>query len=111
MANDLESDWKKLNLAEANDEVINFDPDQEDDVQAQVSLCLIGKLNTKNPFNIEAMKQTMHNVWRLSQGLVITELEHPSKQVRFLVEQFSSLLFSFLILGFMFYTLNLLLLF
>lgn len=78
MANDLESDWKKLNLAEADDEVINFDPDQEDDVQAQVSLCLIEKPNIKNAFNLEAMKQTMHNVWRLSQGLVITELEHPN---------------------------------
>ena len=75
MADDLARDWKKLSLTEAEDEVIEFDHDQGDDVNAQVSLRLIGKLNTKNSFNPEALKQTTRNIWRPSQGLVITDLE------------------------------------
>lgn len=75
MANDPALEWNRLSLTEAEDEVIDFDPGQDEDVKAQVSLCLLGKLNTKYPFNPKALKQTMRNVWRPSQGLVITDLD------------------------------------
>ncbi|KAJ8433134.1 hypothetical protein Cgig2_004872 [Carnegiea gigantea] len=45
------------------------------EVEDEVSLCLIGKLNTQSSFNPEALKQTMQNIWRPSQGLVITNLD------------------------------------
>ncbi|KAJ8433610.1 hypothetical protein Cgig2_023549 [Carnegiea gigantea] len=74
MENDLVEDWKRISLVEAEDKVVNFEPNQEGDVKSQVSLCLVGKLNTKNSFNHEALKQIMRNIWGPSQGLVITDL-------------------------------------
>jgi len=58
--------WKCLSLTEVEDKVIGFVADETEDVKAQVSLCLVGKLNTRSSFNPEALKQTMKNIWRRS---------------------------------------------
>ncbi|KAJ8448926.1 hypothetical protein Cgig2_030782 [Carnegiea gigantea] len=76
MADDLAEKWKRLNHTEVEDDVNEYQPDQGDEVQAQVSLCLVGKLYTSNSFNPEALKQTIRNIWRPSHGLVITDLDH-----------------------------------
>ncbi|KAJ8427990.1 LOW QUALITY PROTEIN: hypothetical protein Cgig2_028000 [Carnegiea gigantea] len=76
MAGELVDDWKRLSLTEAEDEIIEFEPEQGEEVHAQPSLCLIEKLHTSNVFNPEALKQTMPNVWKPSHGLVIMDLDH-----------------------------------
>ena len=76
MAEDLADEWKRLSLTEAEDEILEFEPEQGEEVQPQATLCLIGKLHTSNTFNPEALKQTMRNVWKPSHGLVITDLDH-----------------------------------
>lgn len=75
MEAELLDDWKRLSLTEAEDEVIKFVSDDTENVQAQVSLCLVGKLHTTSVFNLEALKQTMKNIWRPSHGLVMTDLD------------------------------------
>ncbi|KAJ8436283.1 hypothetical protein Cgig2_023334 [Carnegiea gigantea] len=76
MAGELVDDWKRLSLTEAEDEIIEFEPEQGEEVQAQASLCLIRKVHTSNVFNPEALKQTMRNIWKPSHGLVIMDLDH-----------------------------------
>ena len=62
MAEDLVEDGKRLSLIEEEDEVLEFELEQGEDVQAQASLCPIGKLHTSNTFNPKALKQTMRNI-------------------------------------------------
>jgi len=66
MEAELLDDWKRLSLTEFEDEVIEFVSDDTENVQAQVSLCLVGKLHTISVFNAETLKQTMKNIWRPS---------------------------------------------
>jgi len=56
MADELMLDWKHWSLTKAEDEIIDFEPEENEDMNTQVSLCLVGKLNMKNPFNSEALK-------------------------------------------------------
>ncbi|KAJ8424159.1 hypothetical protein Cgig2_010903 [Carnegiea gigantea] len=76
MTKDLDENWKCLSLIEAEDKILKFKPDQGGKVKAQVSLSLIGKLYTSNSFNFEALKQTIQNIWKPSQGLLIIDLDH-----------------------------------
>ncbi|KAJ8448895.1 hypothetical protein Cgig2_030751 [Carnegiea gigantea] len=46
MEADFLDDWKRLSLLKVEDEVIGFEADETKDVKAQVSLCLVRKLNT-----------------------------------------------------------------
>ena len=57
--------------------VLEFELERGEDVKAQVSLCLVGKLSftQKNCFNLGVIKQKISKVWRPREGLVITDLE------------------------------------
>ena len=55
MADDMTDSYQRLNLVVVEGEIINFDLETGEDVNAQVSLYFIGKLNMKSPFNSEAL--------------------------------------------------------
>lgn len=42
----------------------------------QLSLCLVGKLLSKNPYSIDALKNTMKSAWQLEGGVVVREIEN-----------------------------------
>ncbi|KAJ8431909.1 hypothetical protein Cgig2_013657 [Carnegiea gigantea] len=49
-------------------EVLEFE--EKNDLKAkQIVFCLIGKLHTKNSFNIRAMNSTFKNVWKLARSI------------------------------------------
>jgi len=64
----LEAELNKLKLTAAEEEIIDFVGSEDEQVDTQISLCLVGKLHTNNPFNAEALKSTMRNVWRPPRG-------------------------------------------
>ncbi|KAK9283688.1 hypothetical protein L1049_011938 [Liquidambar formosana] len=66
--------WNKLVLTEEEKEDIEATATVNGDGTKVGRFCLIGKLLTDKPFNIEAMKSTLRMVWRLVKGVAITEV-------------------------------------
>ncbi|KAL2920761.1 hypothetical protein RDABS01_012252 [Bienertia sinuspersici] len=77
MADDLANDWSKLKITEEEDVVIGGDDENinDKDSDTQISLLLVGKLLTQKPFNFEAMKRTLTNVWRVRDNIAIHKIE------------------------------------
>jgi len=74
MATGLEAEWNRMTLTEAEEEVFDFEESGAETIDAQIALCLVGKLLTNNQFNVEAFKSTMKNVWRPTKGVVVNDL-------------------------------------
>uniref|UniRef100_A0A803LYW0 DUF4283 domain-containing protein n=1 Tax=Chenopodium quinoa TaxID=63459 RepID=A0A803LYW0_CHEQI len=87
MADDLMKDWEKLRLTEEEDKVYGRDFEEPNDrvSKSRIDLSLVGKLLTKKPFNVEAMKRVLKNLrsWAFdNQILLLQELngdEQPSE--------------------------------
>lgn len=75
MADDLAREMEKFHLTEEEETVIDGDTNDEAELEAKVSLMLVGKLLTNRPFNFEAMKRTLKSVWRLKDGIAIRMVE------------------------------------
>ncbi|KAJ8420194.1 hypothetical protein Cgig2_023774 [Carnegiea gigantea] len=65
MASGLEEEWKCLKLTEEEEEIIVCDEEDPSEKAEQVALCLLGKLNTTNYFNLIAMKAVEFTSTRL----------------------------------------------
>uniref|UniRef100_A0A803MT30 CCHC-type domain-containing protein n=1 Tax=Chenopodium quinoa TaxID=63459 RepID=A0A803MT30_CHEQI len=53
----------------------NFEGTDEENTKAKISLTLVGKLLTVRPYNVEAMKRTLVNVWRVKDNVAIRMVE------------------------------------
>ncbi|KAJ8438426.1 hypothetical protein Cgig2_004536 [Carnegiea gigantea] len=65
----------KMKLTAEEEEIIEFEEDVDEEKADQIALSLIGKLNTKNSFNIRAMKATFKNVWKTTGGLFFSYVD------------------------------------
>ncbi|XP_021725131.1 uncharacterized protein LOC110692445 [Chenopodium quinoa] len=78
MADDLIKEWEKLQLTEDENVVIGFLPPAvttDENNSSQLRMALVEKLCTVKPFNVDAMKKTLANVWRLNDDIVIKMLD------------------------------------
>lgn len=77
MANELINEWEKLKLTEDEEIVIgnNVDDHEENDVELKISLCLVGKLVTNKPFNVEAMQKTIQSIWRIREKIFVRTVD------------------------------------
>uniref|UniRef100_A0A803L3E1 DUF4283 domain-containing protein n=1 Tax=Chenopodium quinoa TaxID=63459 RepID=A0A803L3E1_CHEQI len=77
MEDELIKQWEKFQLTKEEETVVGDDFSNGDDVdvKVQLDLSLVGKLWTIKPFNIEAMKKTLMNVWRLRDNIAIRMVE------------------------------------
>ncbi|XP_021731508.1 uncharacterized protein LOC110698396 [Chenopodium quinoa] len=77
MGDDLVKDWEKLRLTDEEGVVLGGDCIEivSDDTKAKINLTLVGKLGTVKPYNLEAMKRTLANVWRLKEKFAIRVVE------------------------------------
>ncbi|KAL2942098.1 hypothetical protein RDABS01_030448 [Bienertia sinuspersici] len=77
MAEDLAQELEKFHLMKKEDIVVgqNLRDLEETNTDEKISLMMVGKMLTKRPFNFEATKRTLHNVWRLKEGVVIQMVE------------------------------------
>jgi len=50
--------------------------DEEEDVEknAQIALCLLGRLHTDTSFNAKAMKSVFRNIWKPVNSLIVRDL-------------------------------------
>ncbi|KAJ8443741.1 LOW QUALITY PROTEIN: hypothetical protein Cgig2_029646 [Carnegiea gigantea] len=61
-----------LKLMIEEEAVVEFEDEEKAE---QIALSMIGRLNTTNSFNIEAMKSTLKNVWKPIRGIIIKQLD------------------------------------
>lgn len=62
-----------LNIEEENESFV-FDADVEEDTN-RYELCLVGRFLTKKIINLRVMRMKMTDVWKLTMGISIKELE------------------------------------
>uniref|UniRef100_A0A803L1E7 DUF4283 domain-containing protein n=1 Tax=Chenopodium quinoa TaxID=63459 RepID=A0A803L1E7_CHEQI len=77
MDEELLNDWKKLRLTDEEEVVLGGDYVETvtDDTKKQIQLTLVGKLWAVKPYNLEAMKRTLTNVWRLKEKFAVRVVE------------------------------------
>uniref|UniRef100_A0A803MV72 Zinc knuckle CX2CX4HX4C domain-containing protein n=1 Tax=Chenopodium quinoa TaxID=63459 RepID=A0A803MV72_CHEQI len=77
MVEELVKDWEKLRLTDEEGVVLGGDYIEHvsEDMKAKINLTLVGKLWTVKPYNLEAMKRTLMNVWRLKEKFAIMVVE------------------------------------
>lgn len=77
MDDDLVKDWGKLKLTEDENRVYgsNYDEDDDGASKTRIALSLVGKLLTKKPFDVEAIKRVLKNIWRLLDNVAIRMIE------------------------------------
>uniref|UniRef100_A0A803ML34 DUF4283 domain-containing protein n=1 Tax=Chenopodium quinoa TaxID=63459 RepID=A0A803ML34_CHEQI len=76
MAAVLENKIKGMTLIEEEEEIVDCDMEEEEEINEQLMLCLVGKLLTSNPFSIDVMKNTMRSAWKLNKGMVVREIDN-----------------------------------
>lgn len=73
---DLVEEWGKLRLTEEESAVIGGDFEcNDEEVKVQIALTMVGRLNTIKPYNMDAMKRTLVNVWRTKEQVAIRMVE------------------------------------
>lgn len=71
MAEEIVVNCSKLNIDEEEGDVIEFSEVRLDEDNNKLSLMLMGRLLTERPYNVEAFKRIMSNVWAPANGMVI----------------------------------------
>ncbi|KAJ8448891.1 hypothetical protein Cgig2_030747 [Carnegiea gigantea] len=71
----IEEAWQKLKLTAEEESVVVADEEEDAEKNAQIALCLLGRLHTDTSFNIRAMKSVFCNIWKPVKGLVMRDLE------------------------------------
>ncbi|XP_021758384.1 uncharacterized protein LOC110723340 [Chenopodium quinoa] len=74
---DMIKEWEKLKLTDDENLVVmgNSNAETEDNSNNQLRLALVGRLCTVKPFNVDAMKKTLTNVWRLKCNIAIRTMD------------------------------------
>ncbi|KAL2939335.1 hypothetical protein RDABS01_000167 [Bienertia sinuspersici] len=76
MADDLIKKCAQLTLTNEEDEIVEFDMSNDQNLDNKVNLSLVGKIKTPRPYNFNAFKNTMNQVWSLSRKALFREIEN-----------------------------------
>ncbi|KAL2895815.1 Speract receptor [Bienertia sinuspersici] len=76
MVDELSDKWKKTSLIDAEEEALVWDDEPDGLMDELVAHSLALKLITESPFNSEALKNIMKNLWKLTKGLVAREIKN-----------------------------------
>ena len=63
MANEIVPKCADLRITDDESKVVSFDEVPNDNEDSGISLSLVGKVVTIRPYNFEAMKQTMNQIY------------------------------------------------
>ena len=64
-----------MTLTDKEETAVICEDDTPSDHAEQVALCLLGKLQIANTFNIGAMKSVLKIFWKPTKGVIIKELD------------------------------------
>ena len=76
MANltDIEGIWSKFQISGHEEEVVDFDVETVDSGLSTIEHSLVMKLQTTKPYNMEAFKATLKQLWRCNGGPTIADV-------------------------------------
>ena len=87
MADEISSRISKLNLTATENIPISFGDIVVSDNNPEMALSLVGKVLTMRPFNFEALKRTLNQIWSLSKGALFRPIENGLFVVQFANER------------------------
>ncbi|KAL2942601.1 hypothetical protein RDABS01_030951, partial [Bienertia sinuspersici] len=83
---ELDQKLKGLTLTEEEKEIVECEEEDSAVMGEQISLCLVGKLLSKNPYSVEALKNTMKATWRIEDNVIKAEITFET--IRFWVKAY-----------------------
>ena len=76
MADEIIEKWSSLKITQAEDQIVSLDNDNSDIQQEAIALSIVGKVLTDRPYNFEAFKRTMNQIWAISKGAIFCPVEN-----------------------------------
>ncbi|KAL2899848.1 hypothetical protein RDABS01_024930 [Bienertia sinuspersici] len=76
MADELTTKCAQLSITSEEDDVVEFLEDIDNTHEEKLELSLVGKVQSVRPYNFNALKNTMNQVWTLSKKAVFREIEN-----------------------------------
>jgi hypothetical protein len=70
---DLNGLWEKLSLIDKEDDELEIIEEWSSLLRGRGHLCVTMKVLSNHRFSCEALKQTLHNIWRISKGMSFTD--------------------------------------
>ena len=83
MAEEITRRCSNLKITEKEDIVVGFDDIDTIDVNPSMELSVVGKVMTERPFNFEAFKRTMNQIWAISKSALFRTIENGLVVVQF----------------------------
>lgn len=82
MVDDLIQRCANLTIME-EEEIISLSGDADERCNRDISLSIVGKVLTDRPYNFDAFKRTMNQIWAISKGAIFRPIENNLFAVQF----------------------------
>lgn len=76
MAEDIIVRCSQLKITEDEESIANLDDIQSNDCNSIIELSLVGKVIAASPYNFEAFKRTMNQIWAISKSALFQTIEN-----------------------------------
>ena len=76
MAEEIISKCSNLKITEDEEEIVLFDEGITAAVDSNISLSIVGRVLSKRPYNFEAFKRTMNQIWMISKTALFRVIEN-----------------------------------
>ena len=83
MADEIATKYANLKITEEESDVVALDEATDDNHDESIEFSLVGKILSIRPYNFDAMKKTMNQVWSISKGALFRPIENDLFVVQF----------------------------
>ncbi|XP_050212651.1 uncharacterized protein At4g02000-like [Mercurialis annua] len=66
--------WAQLKLTEEEQSAVNLEDVVDEIIEEKAELCVVGKLLTKKPYNLNHMRNSLASAWRLAKGFNLRDV-------------------------------------
>ena len=72
-----------LKITAEEDDIVVFDDVTDGNINPSIELSIVGRVMTERPFNFDAFKRTMNQIWTISKGALFRRIENGLFVVQF----------------------------
>lgn len=83
MDDDTLARWKTLKITDDEEKIVGFDDLPKGDVDNSIDLALVGRVMTMRPYNFDAFKKTMNQIWAITKDALFRSIENGLFVVQF----------------------------
>ncbi|KAL2902768.1 hypothetical protein RDABS01_027850 [Bienertia sinuspersici] len=83
MAEELMNKCARLSITSDEEEIVEFSDPNDKSIEDKVNLSLVGKIQTVRPYNFNAFRNTMNQIWSLTKKAVFREIENNMFVIQF----------------------------